>query len=315
MRTWTLVAAALVAASVGTTAAVLPDTGPAARQQDQQSKKSPDSANDDAVSREVERRFELGTDNDVQIGVAIRDLEPDQSRAMTGAVVSDVREDSPAAKAGLKSGDVVVEFDGEKVRSARHLSRLVGETAVGRPATIVVQREGKRVDAQVTPEAGVAQNGNLWFRRLPNHHDFDFSGRNFEFDGPAMHGLLEEHGHGGPNSPDVMVMPPGRRRLGVGIQSLTPQLAEYFGTKPGVLVTSVDEDSPAAKAGLKAGDVITSVGDTPVTSPNDLMQAVRRAGEGADLSIGYTRDKKSATAKARIEPREREPVKRKGDPI
>src|SRR4051812_20484884 len=111
MRTWTLVAAALVLASAGTTAAVLPDTGPAARQQDQQWKKSPDSANDDGVSREVERRFELGTDNDVQIGVAIRDLEPDQARTMTGAVVSDVREDSPAAKSGLKSGDIVVEFD------------------------------------------------------------------------------------------------------------------------------------------------------------------------------------------------------------
>jgi serine protease Do len=299
MRTWTLVAAALVLASAGTTAAVLPDTGPAARQQDQHGKKSPDSTKADGPTREVQRLFELGNDNDVQIGVAIRDLEPDQARTMTGAVVSDVREDSPAAKAGLKNGDIVIEFDGEKVRSARHLSRLVGETAVGRPAKIVVQREGKRVDAQVTPEAGLAQNGNLWFRRLPDH-DFAFKGPNFEFDGPAMHGLLEEHGHGGPNGPDVMAMVPGRRRLGVGIQSLTPQLAEYFGTKPGVLVTSVDDDSPAAKAGLKAGDVITSVGDTPVTSPTDLMRAVRRADEGTDFSIGYTRDKKSVTATARI---------------
>ena len=60
---------------------------------------------------------------------------------------------------------------------------------------------------------------------------------------------------GGPG--DFMCSSPGRGRLGVGIQELTPQLAEYFGTKDGVLVTSVEPETPAAKAGLKAGDVIT----------------------------------------------------------
>jgi len=315
MRTWTLVAAALVLASAGTTAAVLPDTGPAARQQDQQWKRpaAPDTSDDDGAVRDVQRRIQVMGGEDVQIGVTIRDLEPDQARTMSGAVVADVREDSPAAKAGLKSGDVITEFDGERVRSARHLARLVGETATGRPAKVALQREGRRVDVLVTPETGMAfGGGNFYYRQMPDH-EFELNGPNFDV--PAMRGMLEEHAHGGPNSPDVMTWTAGRGRLGIGIQSLTPQLAEYFGTKAGVLVTSVDADSPAAKAGLKAGDVITAVGDTQVTSPTDVTHAVRRADEGADLSIGYTRDKKSATAKARIEPREREPMKRKGEPI
>ena len=77
-------------------------------------------------------------------------------------------------------------------------------------------------------------------------------------------------------------------------------------------MTSVEADSPAAKAGLKAGDVITALGDTPVTSPSDLMRAVRRADEGSELSITYMRDKKSATATAKLERRER---KTSGEPI
>ena len=98
-----------------------------------------------------------------------------------------------------------------------------------------------------------------------------------------------------------MVMPRGRGRLGIGIQDLTPQLEEFFGTDKGVLVTTVQPDSPAAKAGLKAGDVITAVGDAPISSPSDLTRAVRGAAEGSDLSITYMRDKKSARATAKLE--------------
>ena len=167
MRTWTLVAAGLVAATVGATAAVLPDTQPAVRQQDQ-GRRSPHRrtmATTTASSRDVQRHVQMLGGRDVQIGVTIRDLEGDQARTMSGAVISDVREDSPAAKAGFKSGDVIVEFDGERVRSARHLSRLVGETAAGRPVKAVVERDGRRMDLQVTPEAGMAlSDGDFQFR-------------------------------------------------------------------------------------------------------------------------------------------------------
>jgi serine protease Do len=313
MRTWTVVALALVAASVGTTAAVLPDDSPAVTAPQQPPKlDNADRSDAGGMIREVQRRVMAPGGADVHIGVTIRDLEGDQVRTKSGAVVSDVREDSPAAKAGIRSGDVIVEFDGERIRSARHLSRLVGETAAGRAVKVTVDRDGKRMDLEVAPEAGLAMSdGDFRFRGADGA--FDFNAPNFSFDAPRMRELFEEHGHHQGDRPDTMVIPQGRGRLGIGIQDLSPQLAEYFGTKGGVLVTSVEEDSPAAKAGLKAGDVITAVGDTPVNTPSDLMRAVRRAEDGGDLSIGYTRDKKSATTHAKLEPRKRE--RREGAPI
>jgi serine protease Do len=323
MRTWTLVAAGLVAASVGMTAAVLPDGQAAAGQQEQQKKQEArkttpapadraDAADEDGIVRDVQRHIQVLGGRDVQIGVTIADLEGDEAQKASGAVVSDVREDGPAAKAGVAAGDIVTEFDGERVRSARHLSRLVGETPAGRSVKMVVQRDGRRVDLQVTPDAGMARGDHEFrFRRMPGP-GFEFNAPNFRFDEPTMRGFMEEHGRGDSDDADVMVMPRGRGRLGIGIQDLTPQLGDFFGTDKGVLVTSVEADSPAAKAGLKAGDVITALGDTPVSSPSDLMRAVRRADDGSDLSITYMRDKKSATATATLERRER---KRSGEPI
>jgi len=95
-----------------------------------------------------------------EIGLSVRDVESAEVTsaklpAPAGAVVDDVYAGSPAEKAGFKSGDVVVTFDGEKVRSARHLTRLVQETPEGREVTAVVVRSGERIDLKVTPQASV----------------------------------------------------------------------------------------------------------------------------------------------------------------
>ena len=114
--------------------------------------------------------------------------------------------------------------------------------------------------------------------------------REFRFDGPMdfrfdMPGLLS-----GP-----------RTRLGIGIDELTPQLAEYFGVKDGgVLVSSINRDSAAERAGLKAGDVIVSVNGDRVRHADDLIDELRAA-EGQEVTIGIVRDKKESTLKATIE--------------
>src|SRR2546425_6734984 len=88
-----------------------------------------------------------------EIGVSVRDVEAgDKARA--GVLVEEVRPDSPAEKAGLKRSDVIVEFDGETVRSARQFTRLVQETAPGRTVTAAIVSDGARKNVQITPTEG-----------------------------------------------------------------------------------------------------------------------------------------------------------------
>ena len=109
----------------------------------------------------------------------------DNDAADEGAVVRDVHRDSPAASAGFADGDVIVEFDGERVRSASQLTRLVRETPAGRIVGATVMRDGRRVELEVTPETRAAVSlsaltcdnlGDYVSRFVPN------ATRNFTFD-------------------------------------------------------------------------------------------------------------------------------------
>jgi serine protease Do len=235
-----------------------------------------------------------------QIGVMVED-------ATAGVRIEDVDQDSPAAKAGIREGDIVVEFDGEKVRSARQFSRLVAESAPGRAVKVSVARDGKQQTLEVTPEdraLGWGVNGDLIGREIarsmrdleprlrelePRFRELEPRLREFRFDPPAF------------NFDWDMSFRSGNSRLGVQTESLPPQLAEYFGVKDGgVLVSGVSKDSAAEKSGLKAGDVITSVDGDRVRDYGDLVSELRdKTGE---VTIGIVRDKKESTVKATIEP-------------
>jgi membrane-associated protease RseP (regulator of RpoE activity) len=267
---------------------------------------------DDLVGQPMVRRLAILPGRGAELGITIKDLDEPQARTTNGVVVDAVAENSAGAKAGIRKGDVVTDFDGERVRSARQLSRLVNETPEGRTVKTTVLREGKRVELSVTPEAPamarMEPGKDFEFATPPGHGDGmlppDMQSKRFFFDmhPPADGDFFFKHmdGHG---------------RLGIGIQDLTPQLGEYFGTKDGILVTNVEADTPAAKAGLKAGDVITSINGKPVADPGQLIESVQSASDGAELTIGYLRDHKAGTAKATLAPREQPKVERRGEPI
>jgi len=234
------------------------------------------------------------------LGVSIHDVEQggaDRDKAAAGVVVDEVRPESAAEKAGIKRSDVIVEFDGEHVRSARQFARLVQETAPGRTVKATVLRDGRRVDLEVTPSEGrsaamLLDGDRLGDRIRERLGDLDMNGFiermpsldfNFDFDLPNL----------------------SRGRLGVTVDELTPQLADYFGAKEGVLVAAVADDSPAARAGVKAGDVITSVDGRAVRSRADLVRELAGIGD-RETSIGIVRDRKSTTATIRLDgPRRR----------
>lgn len=226
-----------------------------------------------------------------QLGVTVSDVD---DASTPGARVDDVAKDSAAEKGGVKEGDLVVEFDGERVRSARQLTRLVQETPDGRTVKMTVVRGKDRQTLEVTPQATeFAWSGNLGtelrhelerslpelreLRRLPEMGAF-----NFRFDGiPAM---------------------PMRGRLGVQVESMSDQLAEYFGAKGGgVLVSSVTAESPAAKAGVKAGDVITKVNGVAVKNAGDIVEELGDVKDDGAVSLEIIRDRKAQTLKATLE--------------
>jgi len=221
-----------------------------------------------------------------RIGVTARELEPAELERLKVAgrvFVETVTPDGPAAKAGLRADDVVVEFDDERVRSLRQFTRLVRETPPSRAVRAAVLRDGKRQELTVTPVAGGQVDLSIDSDRLREQIE-DFSTRIRPFD----HRL---------EFPDLA----SRARLGVTVQELTPELAEYFGASDGVLVSSVMADSPASRSGIRAGDVITSVDGRSVTSAGDLARDVRTSSSDGEVTLGIVRDKKPGTISAKIE--------------
>jgi S1-C subfamily serine protease len=239
-----------------------------------------------------------------RIGVSIRDVEAGDAKAAKGAsggvVVEDVTAESPAEKAGIRKGDVIVEFDGERVRSARQLTRLVQETPAGRAVQVALLRDAQRTTVTVTPDEG----RGFSFERFSELQDL-------ARDLPSRIAPR-------PPAPPAAPVPPsppfawrfddllGRSSfLGITVDPLSPQLAEYFGTKQGVLVSSVADNSAAAKAGIRAGDVITSVNGSTVDAPADVRRAVQALRDGDEFTVVVTRDRKSVTLKGKAERPER----------
>ncbi len=235
--------------------------------------------------------------------------------AERGARVSDVSDDSPAAKAGLQENDVVVAWQGEAVHSALQLRRLVRETPPGRSVTVEVLRQGRRETMTVEvggrrsvaglphdmlldlPEGpgdveeleraargGPAHDLLFDLRTHPGDDDDDAQPRRFVWRGPARERLEALPG-----------LPP--RRLGLRFQEIDGQLARYFrlpaGRDQALLVSAVDEDSPASRAGLRAGDVLLEFGGQKIDAAADLHRALGRSEDGQSEKLLVWRDGKA----------------------
>ena len=215
-----------------------------------------------------------------------------------GVGITRVIADSPAEKAGLRKDDVILRIDGENVTSARKLNRLVSEIAPDHGVKITISRNGS--EQELTATMGKRSNAS-------SARDL-FSGqpRAWKFEGPLFDkdqlNQLNNLNKLNDNN-DLTFFFNNSRRIGVSTVELTKQLADYFGVTAGkgVLVTSVVEDGPAAKAGVKAGDVITAVDGEEVDSPGDVSRVISRKKEG-DVTITVIRNKSQQTF--RVTPRE-----------
>jgi serine protease Do len=224
-----------------------------------------------------------------RIGVSVTDIEGEDAKApKSGVLVETVTPGGPADKAGIKAGDAITEFDGDRVRSVTQFSRLVMETTPGHSVPATLSRGGQRVTVTVTPERrNWSDDFEMRLLDVPRaaRPAPPRSVRPFDWDDfPSVLRLRNTHG------------------LGITIESLDDQLAQYFGVKEGVLVKSVVEDSPAQKAGVKAGDVITAINGSHINDTSDVNRAVDRVETNGDFSIEIVRDKKPQVLKGKLEP-------------
>jgi serine protease Do len=237
------------------------------------------------------------------LGVYLEEVTPERAKELKlaeerGAVVMKVVEGSPADKAGLKENDVITSFNGRRVDTVRELQRLLSETPAGRNVQFEVIRGGSQqtISATVTkrsPQVGV------WRQGLLDEEAMKRSQRQTEELLKHSEGLKAFRNFGDFNfvAPGAFAFYRGSR-LGIGVESLTDQLAEFFGVKGGhgVLVAEVKQDSAAAKAGLKAGDVITAIDGQKVDDVGALLEATSKKEEGAvTLTIVRNRTEQTIT--------------------
>ncbi|MGA2880404.1 MAG: PDZ domain-containing protein [Bryobacteraceae bacterium] len=217
------------------------------------------------------------------LGVNLAEIDANRAKELKlkedyGVEISRVEENSPAEKAGVKAGDVVLEYNGQRVEGMEQFGRMVRETPPGREVKLTISRNG-------ATQTLLAVLGSRKYR---------FSG-NFPpgFEVPEFHM---------PDIPQIFttIRSP---MLGVEAESLGTQLGVYFGVKDGVLVRSVLDNTPAQKAGIKAGDVITKVDGMAVSAPSELSNAVRAASAKKTYAIELVRDRKPVTVSVNVEDR------------
>jgi serine protease Do len=180
------------------------------------------------------------------LGVLIQKVTPQLAESFgleeeRGALVSQVLEDSPAQKAGMEQGDIILEFDGKEIKDFGDLSRIAASTPIGKTVDIKVFRGGQIVSLEAT----VAE--------------------------------MEE--------PAQVAKAPTKKPLGITVQNITPEIARSLGLESatGVVVTGVEPGSPAAKSGIRRGDVIYEVNRKPIKDAEDFGQVVETAGDKEDI--------------------------------
>ncbi len=224
------------------------------------------------------------------LGVGVKEVTTERARALKlkeehGVEITTVEPESPADKAGLKPGDVVLEYNGQRVEGTQQFVRFVRETPPGRTVRLTVFRNG----STQTVTATVAER----------------KGRSFNVPVPKIDEeifmKLKDF-----TPPDVPRVTMSWRAGVLGIEGEPlrgSQLGDFFGVKEGVLVRSVMKDTPAEKAGIRPGDVIVRVDDRKVDEPRDITAALRAARDASrkTFPVVVVREKREMTVQVTLD--------------
>jgi serine protease Do len=244
-----------------------------------------------APAMSAETTHESATGGRAWLGVYTQSLTSELREGMSykgqGVLVNRVVEDSPADRAGVKKGDVITSFNSRSVDSPDGLADLVGQGKDGQSVALRVVRDGQA--RTLTAKLAARDDDDDMGMSGEGPHEIRIK----DFDSDLPHDMEM-------NMPGVMRWM-GRGRLGVRVETLNPDLGGYFSVPDGkgVLVVEVMKDTPAEKAGLKAGDVITRVGDRPVSDAGELTRAL--GDDQGKVTLGIVRKGARRTLDAELE--------------
>ena len=227
----------------------------------------------------------VGDDGSSWLGVETHEVTADKAKALKlsaerGVVLGKIVPDSPAAKAGLKENDVVTEINGQRVEGAAQFRRMIHEIPAGRTIQLTVWRDGRTQTVSATL-AKSEERRHVMTRVAPMPGAFAF------------------------RMPEMPEIPPmewsgnmvfgGQPRLGIDAEDLNGQLGAFFGAPDGegILVREVNSGSPAEKAGVKAGDVITSINGERIRTVGELREklSAKRDEKDRTVKLGVLRNK------------------------
>ena len=228
----------------------------------------------------------MGDEGSSWLGVETHEVTPDKAKelklsAERGVVLGKIVPDSPAAKAGLKENDVVTEMNGQRIEGAAQFRRMIHEIPSGRSIQLTVWRDGRSQTISAT--LGKSEERRRAMKMVAP------TPGTFAFRMPAIPDIPSMEWNGN------MLFGGGQPRLGIDAEDISGQLGTFFGAPDGegILVRDVNSGSPAEKAGVKAGDVITSLNGERIRTVGELREKLSAKHDDKDrtVKLGVLRNK------------------------
>lgn len=235
-----------------------------------------------------------GARSSAWLGVYTQEVDKHTARTFSlshenGAIITDVVEDSPAEKAGLKEDDVVISYDGKVVRDDDDLTDLVSDSRPGDTVSLTIIRDGK--EQQVKAELGRRPRSSVWY------------GERGYFEAPRAPRMPKVPALPSPGVPDYYSysFDDDHPYIGVSLLEISRKTAESLGSdRNGVLIDDVEKGSPAEKAGLQAGDLIVAIDDEKIFDAEDVSEIVADNDEGDTVRIAYLRNRQKSTVNVTV---------------
>ncbi len=232
------------------------------------------------------------------LGIDLRDVSEEQIsslklRDVHGAEIVLVDHDAPAGKAGLREHDIVVQLNGQPVANQDQARRMLHDCPPGRTVVLTVNRDGQLMPFTARMSTREEVERRAWEQHIPVPEPQDGAPADLAVGGgePAPAAAIGPSARGGNSFIGSILMNPSY--TGAMVEQLSTQLAAFFGVPSGsgLLVRSVADNSPAALAGMRAGDVVVRANERVVTTTGDWSKAIKSS-HGRPLSVTVLRGKK-----------------------